>query len=855
MKRILYLFLLIPAVSFAQQKQPSSAVIEQRLQKLNFLGSAMMVAAHPDDENTQLITWLANDRLATTAYFAMTRGDGGQNLIGPEIRDELGLIRTQELLAARKIDGGQQFFTRANDFGFSKVASETFEIWDKDAILSDVVRVIRQFKPDVVINRFPPTERAGHGHHQGSAILSIEAYDLVGKADVYPKTATEYGVWQPKRLFVNGFGGQRGGGPGGPPPGGAPGGPGPGGPPQGVQQPTPAGVIRLNTGGYNPLLGASYGEISALSRSQHKTQGFGSVGSRGDQFDTFELIKGEPAQKDLFDGVNTTWSRVKGGEKVQPLVDKAIKEFNYLNPSATVPTLVQIYKEIGNVEPGVWKDRKLVETARLIQDCLGLYAELSTDLSWAAPGDRVSTQVEIINRSPIEVVFSGIKSTDIAMDTTFSRVLKNGEVFRVRAVKALSASKNYSDPYWLSEPHSQGVFTVKDESKIGTPENAPAVNFVLKLTIAGQPIEISRPLVSKARDRVDGEVTNPFEIVPAVFVNVAEPVMVFKDALPKPVAIILKSASEKTLHGDLKLQLPAGWRSEPGSIPFDLAARGNEQAAQFMVFPSSGESTGVLKAVATVGTMNYDQSLERIIYPHIPNQLLLPKAESKLVRLNLKKEGNVVGYIAGAGDEIPAALRNMGYEVWQMKDEEVTAENLKKVDAVVLGVRAINTNERLLFQAPILLDYVKNGGTMVVQYNTTTNVKAFSPFELVLSADRVTEENAEVRILKPEHPLLGYPNKIVAADFEGWVQERGLYYPNKWGPEFEALFSMNDKNETPKDGSLLVAKYGSGQYIYTGISFFRELPQGVPGAYKLFANIVSAGKTAKPTSTNVKSKK
>lgn len=846
MKRILYLILLIPVVSFAQQKQPSSAVIEQRLQKLNFLGSAMMVAAHPDDENTLLITWLANDRLATTAYFAMTRGDGGQNLIGPEIRDELGLIRTQELMAARKIDGGQQFFTRANDFGFSKVASETFEIWDKDAILSDVVRVIRQFKPDVVINRFPPTERAGHGHHQGSAILSIEAFDLVGKSDVYPKTAAEFGVWQPKRLFVNGFGGQRGGGPGGP---GGPGGQ------QAAPQPLPAGVLRINTGGYSPLLGASYGEISALSRSQHKTQGFGSVGSRGDQFDQFELIKGESAQKDLFDGINTTWSRVKGGEKVQPLVDKAMKEFNYLNPSASVPTLVQIYKEILTVEPGVWKDRKLIETAQLIQDCLGLYAEISTDLSYAAPGERVTTQVEIINRSPVEVSLEGVRSKDIAMDTSFSRVLKNGEVFRVRAVKALSTSKNYSDPYWLSEPHSEGVFTVKDESKIGTPENTPAVNFILRLTIYGQPIEISRPLVSKARDRVDGEVTNPFEIVPAVFVNIAEHVMVFKDTSPKPVAVILKSASEKPLHGDLKLQLPTGWRSEPASIPFDLASRGNEQAGQFMVYPSSGESKGVLKAVATVGAKNYDQSLELISYPHIPKQILLPKAESKLVRLNLKKEGNVVAYIAGAGDEIPAALRNMGYEVWLMKDEEVTAENLKKADAVVLGVRAINTNERLLFQAPILLDYVKNGGTMVVQYNTLTNVKAFSPFELTLSNDRVTEENAEVRILKPEHPLLGYPNKISATDFEGWVQERGLYYPNKWGPEFEALFSMNDKNETPKDGSLLVAKYGSGQYIYTGISFFRELPQGVPGAYKLFANIVSAGKTAKPTATNVKSKK
>ena len=844
MKRILFL-LLLPVASFSQVKQPGAAVIEQRLQKLNFLGSAMMVAAHPDDENTRLITWLANDKLATTAYFAMTRGDGGQNLIGPEIRDELGLIRTHELLEARKIDGGQQFFTRANDFGFSKVASETFEIWDRDMILSDVVRIIRKFKPDVVINRFPPTERAGHGHHQGSAILSIEAFDLVGKADVYPKTAAEFGAWQPKRLFVNGFGG----------PGGAPAGPGGQGQRGGGPQAAPAGVIQINTGGYNTLLGASYGEIAALSRSQHKTQGFGSVGTRGDQFDSFELIKGEPAQKDLFDGINTTWSRLKGGEKIQPLVDKAIREFNFSNPSLIVPTLVLIHREIALLEPGVWKDRKLAETDQLIQDCLGLFVEASSDQNWTAPGDRVLTTFEIVNRSSIDVVLEGIKSSDIALDTIFTRSLKNDEVVRLRARKTLDASKSYSDPYWLSETHSLGVFTVKDESKIGSPENAPAVRFTLKLRVAGQSVDITRPLVFKERDRVDGEVTNPFEIVPAVFVNVSEPVLVFRDATPKSVEILLKSASEKAVHGDLKLQLPSGWRSEPASLTFDLAARGSEQAGKFMVYPSSGESTGVLKAVATIGTKSYDQSLELITYPHIPKQILLPKAEAKLVRLNLKKEGNVVAYISGAGDEIPAALRNMGYEVWQMKDEEVTPENLKKVDAVVLGVRAINTNDRLLFQAPVLLDYVKNGGTMVVQYNTVTDVKAFSPYELTLSNDRVTEENSEVRILKPDHPLLGYPNKISSADFTGWVQERGLYYPNKWGPEFEALISMNDKNETPKDGSLLVAKYGSGQYIYTGISFFRELPQGVPGAYKLFANIVSAGKTAKPVGTNVKSKK
>ncbi len=828
MRGPLSLLLILTLSSFCLgQLQPNAAQLKQKLKKLNVLGSVLYVAAHPDDENTRIISLMANDKLVETAYLSMTRGDGGQNLIGPEIRDLLGLIRTQELLAARRIDGGRQFFTRAIDFGFSKSADETFEIWNKDEILSDVVKVFRQFQPDVIITRFPPDSRAGHGHHTGSAILAGEAFEISARQDVYPEQVREFGTWQVKRLYTN----------------------------TGrwwnttINEETP-GIITLNVGKYNPILGKSITEIAAVSSSQHKSQGWGRPGERGYEPEFLEYIKGDRAEKDLFEGVNTSWTRIKGGGRIQPLVTKAIEDFDEENPSSTVPLLFQIRKEILSLENGVWKNRKLREVEQLIVDCLGLFVEATSTVHGISPGEVLELKAEVANRSATNISLLRISSSDLSYDSAMNFVLRPDISNTFKSKKVLKATAPYSDPYWLQHPHEQGIFTVKEKSHIGKPENDPALTVKFLLKVGQESLELTRPLIYKWTDPVKGELWRPLEVLPPLSVDLTERVMIFSDDQPRMVKIQLKSSSDRAMKGQLRLQLPPDWRSEPASTEFELMSRGEERVAQFMVYPGKAELTASLSAIAEIDEKKYDHAVQTIAYDHIPIQTFLPKAAAKVARINLRKEGHLIGYVPGAGDDIPTALRTMGYEVWEMRPEEITQENLKRVDAVVLGIRALNVHDRIRFIMPVLLEYVRLGGALVVQYNTNGRLEAdhYAPFPITLSRDRVTDEGAEVRILKPDHPLLTFPNKLSGKDFEGWVQERGLYFPVTWDSNYEAILSMNDKGEDPRDGGLLVAKYGEGHYIYTGLSFFRQLPEGVPGAYKLFANIVSCGKTKRPKS-------
>jgi len=816
-------------------RQANAAEIKLELKKLNVLASVLYVAAHPDDENTRAIAYFSNERLATTGYLSMTRGDGGQNLIGPEIRDLLGLIRTQELLAARRIDGGQQFFTRANDFGYSKNATETLKIWGKDTILSDVVKVFREFKPDIILTRFPPDERAGHGHHTSSALLAQEAFEVAASPAYLPDQVKAWGTWQPKSLYTNTGRWWN----------------------QSINENTP-GIISIDVGAYNSLLGKSYSEMSAQASSQHKSQGFGQAGRRGEAFEFFEYMKGEKAQKDFFENINTTWTRVKGGEKIKPLVEKAITEFKEDKPEESLPALLSIRKEILSLEAGLWKDRKLAEVNKIIMECLGLYAEVKADNYWVPPSESVSASFEFVNRSTYPVKLLTIKSSIMGYDTTVNKELNGNKSLQFKSFQKLNASATYSDPYWLRQPHTQGSFRVPSDDYIGLPQNPPAVTYTVSFSIGTEKMEWHLPLIYKWADPVKGELWRPLEIVPPVFINFQDKVIVFKDQSPVTLTALVKSASENKIQGKLHLVLPAGWRAEPEFQNFELSKRGEERAMRFSVFPSAKETFSKVKAVADINGVAYSHAIQTISYDHIPVQTLLPASEATVVRLDLKKEGALIGYVKGAGDDIPQALRHMGYEVWEMKNEEVTPENLKKLDAVVLGVRALNTNERLKYFMPDLLNFVKAGGTMVVQYNTNFDFEIdkdkFSPYALNISRNRVTEESSEVKILKPDHPLLNVPNKISAKDFEGWVQERGLYFPDKWDPGFEALLSMHDEGEPARDGALLVANYGEGHYVYTGLSFFRELPEGIPGAYKLFANIVSLGAPHKPQNQKLKAK-
>ncbi|MFC6997860.1 PIG-L family deacetylase [Rufibacter roseus] len=816
------LIILLGAAAFAQApKKPNAAEIRLELEKLNVLGSVLYMAAHPDDENTRLIAYLANERKYRTGYLSLTRGDGGQNLIGSEIREELGIIRTQELLQARRIDGGEQFFSRANDFGFSKNPAETFTIWNREQVLADAVWVIRKFRPDVIITRFSPEPSGTHGHHTASAMIAMEAFEAAADPKRFPEQLKAVEPWQVKRLYWNTSSFFYGPG----------------------QKFETSDKLTLDAGVYNPLLGKSYNEISAESRSMHKSQGFGSSSSRGEAIEYFEYLKGDAAKKDIMEGVNTSWSRVKGGEAVAKLVQEALKKYNATNPAQVVPLLLQAHTAIAKLPASSWKEVKQQEVKDLIRACLGLYLEASARDFSATPGQEIQLLLEAVNRSTVPVSLTKVEYIFNQQDSVLQQKLELNQPLLLRTEQQISGSTPYSQPYWLRMPGSTGMFRVDDQHLVGLAENPAAAQVRFHLTIMGQPLSYTLPVVYKSTDPVEGEKYRPFEITPPIFVNLTEQVYIFPDGQPKPVMVRVRAGKEN-LAGAVTLRLPTGWRSEPAQANFQLNRKGEEQSITFQVYPSSGQTESFITAAATVQGRTYTQSLKTIEHPHIPAQTLFPEAEAKAVRLNIQRKGQRIGYVMGAGDEIPASLEQLGYHVELLRVEDLTAHSLQKYDAVVMGVRAYNTLDRLKFQQPQLLEYVKNGGTLVVQYNVSRGLVTteIGPYPLELSNERVTVEDAPVRFLRPTHPVLNYPNKITEADFKGWVQERGLYFPNKWAPEYEAVIASNDPGESSKEGGLLVAKFGKGHFVYTGYSFFRELPAGVPGAYRLFVNLLSLGK-------------
>lgn len=822
-------FLLIISAVFSQKPQKlTSNEIYDKLQKLNFLGTALYLAAHPDDENTRLISYLANHVKARTAYLSLTRGDGGQNLIGPEIRELLGVIRTQELLAARRVDGGEQRFTRANDFGYSKHPDETLEIWNKEKVLSDVVWTIRNFKPDVIINRFNHrTPGTTHGHHTSSAMLSVEAFDMVNDKTKFPEQLAHTDTWQPKRLFFNTswwfYGSQ-----------------------EKFAEATKGNpnFMSMDVGVYYPLKGLSNNEIASIASSQHLCQGFGRLTTRGSQTEYVEFLKGEaPKDKtDIFAGINTTWNRVKGGGEIGDILYGIEKNFNFVDPSSHLPQLMIAYKKIERLEDKYWREVKLKQLSQIIEACAGLYLEASAPSSSAIPNSEIELSIEALSRnSSATVVLESISiQTDKMLTVVKDVELKNNQKQQFRQKIDLTNLK-YSDPYWLRNDWSLGMYDVEDAQLIGKPETPRVVRVSFNLTINEYQISIQKDVVRRYSKRDKGELYEPFEILPVATTKLKEKVIIFSDSKPRKVPVIVR-AGANNVNGKLSLDVPNGWQISPRFLDVSIKQKGDEQEYEFIVTPSNNESEGKLKASILVNDQKYTKELVEIDYNHIPKQSILLNSEAKVVRLNIQKGGNFIGYIKGAGDVVPESLGQIGYKVKMINPEEINEENLKQFDAVVVGIRAYNTVSTLKYKQKFLLDYVKEGGNMVVQYNTSRRVDVGAPFSLKLSRDRVTDENAKVTILAKNHSVMNFPNKITEKDFDGWVQERGLYFPNTWSSEYTPILSMNDKGETAKEGSLLIAKYGKGNYIYTGLSFFRELPAGVPGAYKLFANILSIGK-------------
>ncbi len=832
MHRILSTLLVLFSASFLPAQAPmpakSSSEIQHMIKGLQVMGRVLYIAAHPDDENQRLIAYFAQGQGYETAYLSLTRGDGGQNLIGDEKGASLGVLRTQELLAARRIDGGQQFFTRAYDFGYSKTPEETLTKWDKTELLRDMVWIIRSFRPDVMITRFATPEKGGggHGQHTTSAIVAREAFSLAADPTAFPEQLAYVATWQPSRLMWNNYWGFR------------------------RQNPTEEelkDVISINIGAFDPLLGKSYGEIASEARSMHRCQAFGAALLRGSlkEYLAYELGT-KPENDDLFSGIETSWSRV-GLPEVGDLLAQAFLNFDATDPTKSLPLLLQV-KQLIDTNPNAWVADKRRDLDQVILYCAGIWMEATTARPMIAVGDSIAYQVEILKRSSIEARVVTIARDD-KIDTLHVALEDNGAVQRwdfsapgKATPDAQDAIYPISQPYWLSNPHPVGLYEVSNTQWVGRPENPVSLHIAVTFDIRGVILRTELPIVHRYVDRAVGELYRPLVITPPLTANLAESAYLFADNLPKTVKIQTQGYRKGTYR--LTFEAPAGWQFSPEELTVAIDHPGQELPLSVLVTPPMLKSKGTLRVIIHAEGMDpYSLGHETVSYDHIPTQTWFPPATSHLVRIDLQKRGERIAYLMGSGDEIPEALREIGYQVDLLQPNTLTAEQLKPYDAVIAGVRSYNTQERMPYLQRQILDYVEQGGTYLVQYNTSFDMKESNPgpYQLELGRERITVEEAELRFLDPAHPAFHFPNKISDQDLEGWVQERGLYFAEKWDERYQPLLAGHDPGEKELEGALLVAKYGEGHFIYTGLSFFRQLPAGVPGAFRLFVNLLSLG--------------
>jgi len=819
-KRTLFIIFILVTSSFSQPKESlNSSEIKIALEKLNTLGSVLYIAAHPDDENTAFLTYCTYSRKLRTGYLALTRGDGGQNLIGDEQGDLLGVIRTQELLQARNIDGAEQFFTRAVDFGYSKTPEETFKKWGKQEILSDVVWVMRKFRPDVIVTRFPPDGITTHGHHTASAILALEAFKISGDSTVFPEQLKYVKPWQAKRIFWNAWT--------------------PALSSKGINSDT---LIKINLGAYNELLGKSYTEISAESRSMHKSQGFGASGNRENYLNYFLQLGGNPAKNDLFDKIDISWKRVKGSEDVSSLLQQADVNYEFENPAKILPTLIKAYQALQNLKGNYWADIKTKELLDVIKSCAGIWLEATTDENLVSPGTELTVKTGFVNRSDFPMTLKSVEVDYQEKDSTLNSILKEGEMLSVERKILIPENAEYSQPYWLKNQNHKDTYIVNDQRLIGQPKTDYPIYSVFKVDCSGTELDFRTPVFFRDNDPVKGEVYKRVDIVPEAVISFDKNLYLIKNGEVKEITVFVKSIKGK-LNGKVSLKCKQGWDVLPKFYGVDFIKSGEEKEFKFYITPTGNSNSSDIIAQIEIGNKVLSKSLMTIDYPHIQQQNVLRDATAKILKLDLnKKTVQKIAYVLGSGDKIPDLLRDLGFAVDVFDKEPLTPELLKNYDIVITGIRAYNTNERLATDQKNILNYIENGGTVLVQYNTTGNLMTDpSPYKLTISRDRVTEEDSPVKLLDESSPLLNYPYKISQKDFDGWIQERGLYFPSDWDSKFQPLLEMDDTGEKPTQGSLLVAKYGKGTFIYTGLSFFRQLPAGVEGAYKLFINLISAG--------------
>jgi LmbE family N-acetylglucosaminyl deacetylase len=827
----------IPARAAEPNETISNAIeVKQALDRLPVAASVLMIAAHPDDENTGLIAYVARGRNARMAYLSLTRGEGGQNVIGPEQGPELGLLRTEELLQSRRTDGGEQFFSRAIDFGFTKSSQETLEKWGHDAILGDIVWVIRRFRPDVVILQFTGTKNDGHGQHQASSILGREAFAAAADPHRFPEQLKYAEPWAAARLMMN----RRGFTPE-------------------MQKEIDAlpDKLELEIGAYDPLIGYSYGELAGVSRSFNSSQSDGTPRTRGSVKTTLVTVAGSPAKKDLFDGIDTTWARYPGGAPVGKLLEEAARRWSAEDPSRSIPALLEA-RELASQLKSSDVAARLPEIDEAIGRCAGFWLDFSAASQQLISGEQTKLRITALARnSAFPITLTGLRVNHRPLESVGAPiVLEDNKVKTVEADYLIAAETGFTQPYWLKLPPAGNIYQVEDPTLIGNPENAPALTLQADVKIGAGHIALERPIVYRYMDRQHGESVKPVAVVPPASVQFLESTLVFPTGQSKTVELEVVPLA-KVDHAELRLRAPAGWQVTPASKSLSFVSRGQEQVVSFQVAPAAKPAAHVdqpalsLAALLQVGDRTISVGIRHIDYPHIPLQTLFPPPSAILVRTDAVVLAHHVGYVMGAGDEVPGALRQLGCDVDLLSAADLSTGDLSRFDAIVTGIRAYTERPDLVANQSRLLDYVSAGGTLIVQYNRIERdsaeiLKHLGPYPFEIANLRVTVEEQPVAF-DAANPLLRSPNRITDEDFAGWVQERGLYFARTWDPRYETPFETHDPGEQPLKGGTLVAHYGKGTYIFTAFAWFRQLPAGVPGAYRVFANFLSASKTAAAT--------
>ncbi|MFT3750419.1 MAG: PIG-L family deacetylase [Agriterribacter sp.] len=803
--------------------ETASIAILQRLKKLNVLTRVLYIAAHPDDENNFLNAFLTKELMADVAYLSLTRGEGGLNRIGSEQQEALAILRTQESEASHRLDGARTFFTRAADFGFSKKARETLQVWNNEEVLADIVWIIRQYRPDIIITRFNEDVPESHGHHIASAILAREAFTAAADPRRFPGQLKYTTIWQPKRLLWNVYGAFTVKGPG-------------------QDQINNDGYVVIDAGKYNPLLGASYGEIAAQSRMLHKSQGMGMEPQRGQHFEYFKHIAGDSASRDIFDGVDQSWSRT-GHENISDAIRQIVAKFNIYNPPAVLPDLVALLKALDGMQPDTWLLQKKKELLYIIHDILGLHLEATTDAPLYSPGEKTVVHTRIVNRSETAIALKKISFEFAGKDTLLNISLQTCKHLQVETNLALQSDIAYSQPYWLSDALPRNKTMGDHYAVLCGLADEPGVNVVFYFSLYDYPVSFSEPVQYRYISPESGEQQKNIVIAPPVMVNIAQPVYAFTSLQPKKITVGITAGADH-ISGAVQLKAPPGYRVSPQQQPFSINKKSGSLTVDFLLTPSGAQQVGMLEAEAVVNGIHYNRECRYISYPHIREQYYFPPARSKVSKIDMVKSARKIANLKGAADLIEESLKEAGYDVTDIDVKDINPHSLSRFDAVIIGIRAYNVLPGLDQYKKVLKEYIKEGGNVIALYNTSFDLLTpdVGLFPLELSADRITDENAEVKFLHPAHGVLNYPNKITPADFTGWVIERGAYFPKSWSDQYEALLSFSDPGEAPLNGSLLIAKYGKGYFTYTSLSFFRQLPAGVPGAYRLFSNMLSLSK-------------